>query len=91
MATSLEKIHGFKADLEGPPGPDADATELSLRSLVLIGAPMFEALLPDDPEIMDQALTLLAEKLLELRSDDAPALQIAPAAGLLEQTTPAVE
>lgn len=78
MRTSLEKIADFTEELQGPPGPDADAFELAIKTAMQLGGPMLDSLLPDDPMVLDGYLENVAHSILEMRSDNAHPLVIMP-------------
>lgn len=74
---SVEKVHAMAQEYAGPPSPDDGPQELMLRSATQVVGPMFLPMIPEDPQVLDQALAEMAAKLLELRSDGAPPVEIA--------------
>lgn len=74
---SIEKINQLAREYSGPPPEDVEGLELALRTAAMTVGPMFMQLLPEDAAIMDQGLTEMAMKLLELRSDGSTVVTIA--------------
>lgn len=70
---SPTKLKQRLTDLLGPPGPDADPLELTLRTVVATTAPMVEgfvgAMTPDE---LDRGLEGVALFFLRIRSDEQP-------------------
>lgn len=77
VANSLEKIEAFANEMQSAPGDGADTLDLAMRSLAMMAWPQFKQLLPDDPELLDEGLEAIAERILELRSDGARRLVLA--------------
>ncbi len=80
---SLQKIHAFVNDASEGPGPDAGAFELTFRTAAMSLGPMFLAELPEDPRVLDEALTKMALRLLAMRSDDCDVVEVREAGTLL--------
>jgi hypothetical protein len=75
MASSLEKVSAFTAELQGPPSEDPDPFELAIKTAAQIGTPMLEQLLGGlEPAELDDYLEKVASVVLGMRSDDAPAI-----------------
>jgi hypothetical protein len=75
MASSLEKVSAFTAELQGPPSADPDPFELAIKTAAQIGAPMLEQLLDGlGPAELDEYLEKVASVVLSMRSDEAPAI-----------------
>lgn len=68
---SIEKFRRFADELSGPPGEDADALELTIRTMIQMGGPLIEQLLPEDPQELDEQLVRIADGILSMRSDTA--------------------
>jgi hypothetical protein len=73
---SISKLNAKIEEYCGPPPADAEPMELMLRSAALGLAPMVRQVIPDDPEILDEAFAAIARQILGLRSDEAPVLAL---------------
>jgi hypothetical protein len=69
---SISKLDAKIEEYCGAPAADAEPMELILRSAALGLAPMVRQVIPEDPEILDEAFTSIAGQILALRSDEAP-------------------
>lgn len=83
---SPHKLQARLSELMGPPGPDADPMELTLRSIVAMTGPAIMNIVSQmTPEALDDALEDVAVWFLAMRSDAAPfSLRFARALGELE-------
>jgi hypothetical protein len=71
--TSNEKVAALRTELTGPPQPGEDPRQGMLRTAIMFLGPMLEAVIPQDPVELDDAIGWCAEQLLELRSDPVEA------------------
>lgn len=70
---SLDKIHQLRSQLLGPPSENPDALELGLRTITQLAIPLVTKFLPEDPSELDKFLEDAALRILDIRSDGAPA------------------
>lgn len=70
---SPQKLRQRLDDLMGPPGPDVDGLELTLRSIVALTGPSLLGMLETyTSEMLDQGLEQVALFFLTIRSDGVP-------------------
>lgn len=70
---SLEKLQERLKELLGPPGPDSDPLELTLRTVVAVTAPTIELMIEQmTPDQLDVNLERVAMFFLDIRTDGQP-------------------
>lgn len=69
---SIEKVDQLILEIREPPGAEAGALELGLKTALQFGEAQLREMLPASAQDMDELLGFIATKVLEARSDGAP-------------------
>jgi hypothetical protein len=76
---SVSKIKALAVKYAAPPPEDGDPADLMIRTATQMFGPTVVQMLPEDPQVLDDAITEMAMRLLDLRSDGSTVIQLADA------------